>query len=107
MADNFTMIDSKAAAGPVPSVPGAEPLRWVTLMQRVRTEYEEMPGLSVTVAQAARLWNIDAATARQVLDAMVDVGYLSAGPRGFTRRSFDGAARRFDGAARRFATPRG
>jgi DNA-binding IclR family transcriptional regulator len=88
MSDNFTMQTETAAlsANDVPS-------RWVTIMQRVRTEYEEMPGLSVTVAKASRLWNIDASTAREVLNAMVDVGYLSAGPRGFTLRAFDRTAR--------------
>lgn len=88
MPDNFTMpVESTSV--PVNDVPS----RWVTIMQRVRTEYEEMPGLSVTVAQASRLWNIDATTAREVLNAMVDVGYLSAGPRGFTLRAFDRTAR--------------
>lgn len=90
MADNATL---SAGSGTVPTPVSADPLRWVTLMQRVRTEYEEMPGLSVTVAQASRLWKMDAPTAREVLNAMVDVGYLSAGPRGFTLRAFDSTAR--------------
>jgi DNA-binding IclR family transcriptional regulator len=90
MADNVTLsAGSETMAAPV----SADPLRWVTIMQRVRTEYEEMPGLSVTVAQASRLWNIDTPTAREVLNAMVDVGYLSAGPRGFTLRAFDSTTR--------------
>jgi DNA-binding IclR family transcriptional regulator len=88
MSDNFTMQTET-----VPLSANDVPSRWVTIMQRVRTEYEEMPGLSVTVAQASRLWNIDASTAREVLNAMVDVGYLSAGPRGFTLRAFDRSAR--------------
>lgn len=91
MADNVTL---SAGSGTMPAPVGGDPLRWVTIMQRVRTEYEEMPGLSVTVAQASRLWNIDAPTAREVLNAMVDVGYLSAGPCGFTLRAFDKTARR-------------
>ena len=88
MSDNFTMPSER-----VPMPPGEVPSRWVTIMQRVRTEYEEMPGLSVTVAQASQLWNIDPSTAREVLNAMVDVGYLSAGPRGFTLRAFDRTVR--------------
>jgi DNA-binding IclR family transcriptional regulator len=88
MADHVVMHTERE------SIPESDvPSRWVAIMQRVRTEYEEMPGLSVTVAQASRLWNIDAATTREVLNAMVDVGYLSAGPRGFTLRAFDGSAR--------------
>ena len=89
MADNVTMSAGSETAAPA----SADSLRWVTIMQRVRAEYEEMPGLSVTVAQASRLWNLDAPTAREVLNAMVDVGYLSAGPRGFTLRAFDKATR--------------
>lgn len=90
MADNVRL---SSGSGTVPDPVSADPMRWVAIMQRVRTEYEEMPGLSVTVAQASRLWNIDAPTAREVLNAMVDVGYLSAGPRGFTLRAFDRTTR--------------
>ena len=84
MSENFT-VPSATVSLSVDDVSS----RWVSIMQRVRIEYEEMPGLSVTVAQASRLWNIDASTAREVLNAMVDVGYLSAGPQGFTLRVFD------------------
>ena len=84
MSENFT-VPSATVSLSVDDVSS----RWVSIMQRVRIEYEEMPGLSVTVAQASRLWNIDASIAREVLNAMVDVGYLSAGARGFTLRAFD------------------
>jgi hypothetical protein len=45
---------------------------------RIRQEYREMPGLSVTVAQAQRLWHIEATTCRRLLDVLVEDGYLRA-----------------------------
>ncbi|MCC7124639.1 MAG: hypothetical protein IT178_07310 [Acidobacteria bacterium] len=46
------------------------------LAQRVRAEYDEMPGLSLTFAQAIRLWNLDAPICAQVLEELVRRGYL-------------------------------
>ena len=40
------------------------------LIGRVRSEYHEMPGLQLTVAQACRLWQIDEGTCRAVLAAL-------------------------------------
>ena len=38
-------------------------------------EYDGLPGLSLTVAQAMRLWSIDEDMARRVLDSYVQSGY--------------------------------
>lgn len=38
---------------------------------RVVAEYFEMPGLSLTIDQASRLWGCDAATCRRVADTLV------------------------------------
>ncbi len=46
------------------------------LAQRVRAEYDEMPGLSLTFAQAIRLWNLDASICAQVLENLVRNGFL-------------------------------
>lgn len=46
------------------------------LRRRVEAEYREMPGLKLTVTQAARLWALDAAESRQVLDSLVEAGIL-------------------------------
>ena len=57
----------------------AEPLRVVgdvKLLQRVHGEYMEMPGLRLTLAQACRLWNADAATSQDVLNQLVDEQFL-------------------------------
>ena len=45
-------------------------------MRRVRAEFLEMPGLSLTSAQAARLWAFDAALCDEVLAALVDTRFL-------------------------------
>ena len=46
------------------------------LADRVDSEYHEMPGLSLTAAQARRLWRLDPATCEKVLDALVREGHL-------------------------------
>lgn len=47
--------------------------RWI---DRVRGEYLEMPGLSLTEQQAKRLWGLDASTCRAVFDALTQTGFL-------------------------------
>lgn len=46
------------------------------LYARVEAEFREMPGLMLTLPQAARLFNLDAARCQQVLEALVDAGLL-------------------------------
>ena len=46
------------------------------LLHRIRGEFIEMPGLRLTAIQAARLWDIDVATAATLLTALVEVGFL-------------------------------
>lgn len=46
------------------------------LHERVRGEYREMPGLRLTIAQAARLFNLEPNQCEQVLDALVTDGAL-------------------------------
>ena len=47
-----------------------------TVVDRVRGEFLEMPGMELTVAQAIKLWNLGADDCRFVLDALVDAGFL-------------------------------
>jgi hypothetical protein len=44
---------------------------------RVTMEFMEMPGLRLTIRQAARLFNLDAASCERVLGALVNSGALS------------------------------
>ena len=46
------------------------------LVQRVRGEYREMPGLRLTFAQACRLWHMDADSCQAVLARLVRDGVL-------------------------------
>lgn len=45
-------------------------------LRRVKGEFLEMPGLRLTEAQARRLWNLDAASCRELLGALVDSKFL-------------------------------
>jgi hypothetical protein len=43
---------------------------------RIRAEYREMPGMSLTTAQAARLFDLELVSCARVLDALVTDGIL-------------------------------
>lgn len=47
------------------------------LLRRIRDEFVEMPGLSLTERQAARLWQVPAADAGSILRALVDTRFLT------------------------------
>ena len=56
-------------------------MRWVfddaaAMLHRIRGEFREMPGLKLTIAQAARLWHLDPDSSRVFLDALVTDGVL-------------------------------
>ena len=46
------------------------------VLQRVRGEYKEMPGLRLTAAQAQKLWGLDRAACDALLCALVDAKFL-------------------------------
>ena len=46
------------------------------LVDRVRSEFIEMPGLRLTPAQAARLWGMDDASCHHVISALVRAAFL-------------------------------
>ncbi len=55
--------------------------------RRIRGEYLEMPGLSLTPEQARRLWGLDESACRAILDALVDLNFLYRTSRGsYVRR---------------------
>jgi hypothetical protein len=47
-----------------------------TLVDRVRSEFSEMPGLQLTPQQASRLLGIEPAECRTVLEALVSAAFL-------------------------------
>ena len=69
------------------------------VLQRVRGEFLEMPGMRLTEAQARRLWNLDAESCQALLSALVDSKFL------FQTR--DGAFRRVENARPLQASRRG
>ena len=69
--------------------PGAAGDASATLMSRIRSEFLEMPGLKLTVRQAARLWGLERATSERLLARLAEAGFLW--------RSRDGAYTRMSG----------
>ncbi len=46
------------------------------LLLRIEGEYREMPGLSLTMSQAERLWGLDRGTCGFVLTTLIELGVL-------------------------------
>jgi DNA-binding IclR family transcriptional regulator len=55
-----------------PAIGKTEPV-----LQRIRGEYLEMPGLRLTVKQACRFWSLDEQTCARLLESLVDAGFLA------------------------------
>lgn len=53
---------------------------------RLHAEFHAMPGLCLTTAQAARLLSISEQHAKELLDALVDEGFLLRATSGLYRR---------------------
>jgi hypothetical protein len=45
-------------------------------MDRIRGEYQEMPGLSLTEPQGQRLWGLTPSACREVLETLMANGFL-------------------------------
>lgn len=48
----------------------------VSLVERVRGEFNEMPGLQLTEEQAARLWGVERSACRRIVETLVDEDFL-------------------------------
>lgn len=57
------------------------------LVTRVRAEFMESPGLCLTMAQAARLWGLDLAECRRIVDQLVAGRFLRWTPAGTLMRA--------------------
>ena len=55
------------------------------LRLRVRGEFAEMPGLRLSVEQAARLFGLDRTETQTLLESLVEEGYLRHTADGFVR----------------------
>jgi hypothetical protein len=61
------------------------------LLNRIRSEFLEMPGQRLTRDQAKRLYGVDEAQCRYALDQLVDAKFLCVQPDGTYARTSDGA----------------
>ena len=55
-------------------------------LARIRSEYIEMPGLVLTLPQAARLWGFGTQRAADLLTVLLDAGFLACDRRAVYRR---------------------
>lgn len=46
------------------------------LVTRIRAEFNEMPGLRLTLPQAQRLWGVEPATCESVVETLVRTSFL-------------------------------
>jgi hypothetical protein len=53
-----------------------------TLLQRIRGEFLEMPGLTLSLPQAARLWSLDPVACDMALRILVEENFLGRTRRG-------------------------
>jgi DNA-binding IclR family transcriptional regulator len=65
-----------------------------TVLERVRAEYLEMPGMRLTIQQVQRLCGIEPIQCRTVLDGLVEAEFLSVTPDGRYTRSTEGTTLR-------------
>lgn len=47
------------------------------ILERIRGEYREMPGLQLSLTQACRLWGLEPSACKAHLSALVDEGFLA------------------------------
>lgn len=64
------------------------PFSFDDLVERIRAEFIEQPGLRLTESQGCRLWQVDRPTLRRVLGTLTDTAFLASTPDGrYARRS--------------------
>jgi len=61
------------------------------LLERIRSEYLEMPGLCLTLEQTQRLFSIERVACQGVLDALIDMKFLCLTAKGGYARLSSGA----------------
>ncbi len=71
-------------------------MTFAAVVDRVRADFTDMPGLELSLPQAIRLWNLGMDDCRHVLDALVDAGFLRWTPRRTIVRSGRGVETRSD-----------
>jgi hypothetical protein len=74
-------------------------------MARIRNEYVEMPGLVLTLPQAARLWSLSESRSQLLLSLLVEAGFLICDKKTVYRRRLDRSEKRESDAPSAVATP--
>jgi hypothetical protein len=80
------MMTHAEASTPADMVLESEPVGLGVLVRRIQAEYLEMPGLTLTPSQAARLWNLNARQSEVLLAELVDRQFLMRDQHGAYRR---------------------
>ena len=57
------------------------------LAQRIRQEFDEAPGLQITVEEGVRFWALDVETCASILSALHQAGFLVRAQDGHYRRT--------------------
>jgi hypothetical protein len=70
------------------------------IIRFVESDFCEMPGLRLTEAQARRLWSLDRAVCQDVLETLVERGFLTHTADGRYRRTIDDLEHRPAGRSR-------
>ena len=63
-------------SGSTGNLTGVAVMDFHALVDRARAEFLEMPGLRLTLAQATRLWGLEAAACQEVINALVGSAFL-------------------------------
>jgi hypothetical protein len=63
--------------------------RTPTTKDVIRREYNEMPGMRLTRAQVRRLWNLSLSECDEVVDALIEDGFLVETSTGHLRSTVD------------------
>ena len=69
------------------------------LLDRIRAEFSEMPGLDLTLPQAQRLWGLDRLTCEYLCGCLLKDGFLARTARGTYVRRAESVLRRDAGRA--------
>ena len=59
---------------------GVVAIEYRKMVQRIREEFEETPGLRLTVPEASRFWGLEESTCELVLAELAVDGFLARGP---------------------------
>jgi hypothetical protein len=87
MPNSLTNSPPTAMPGTAPVATSIDPSVTAPLLRRIRAEFLEMPGLHLTLRQAARLWHLDLTTCAAALRVLVDDGFLRHGRHGAFQRA--------------------